>query len=78
VSLLKVYPTSERGSIPPMSEPLLVTIELRFRTSEDAESLGERIRESVRMIVGGDALEDFRLRALPLSPPQKDRHLRGV
>jgi hypothetical protein len=73
-----VYPTAEPGSIPPMTEPLLVTIELRFRTSEDAESLGERIRESVRMIVGGDALEDFRLRALPLSPPQKDRHLRGV
>jgi hypothetical protein len=69
---------TEPGSIPPMSEPLLVTIELRFRTSEDAESLGERIRESVKLIVGTDALEDFRLRALPLSPPQKDRHLRGV
>jgi hypothetical protein len=32
----------------------------------------------VKLIVGTDALEDFRLRALPLSPPQKDRHLRGV
>ena len=73
-----MYPAFDPGSIPRMSEPLLVTIELRFKTSEDAESLGERIRESVRMIVGGDALEDFRLRALPLSPPQKDRHLRGV
>jgi hypothetical protein len=78
VSLYDVYPAFDPGSIAPMSEPLLVTIELRFKTSEDAESLGERIRESVRMIVGGDALEDFRLRALPLTPPQKDRHLRGV
>jgi hypothetical protein len=57
---------------------MLVTIELRFRTNEEAEPLAERIRESVRLIVGGDALEDFRVRALPLSPPQKDRHLRGV
>jgi hypothetical protein len=57
---------------------MLVTVELRFKTDEDAESLGERIRESVKLIVGGDALEDFRVRALPLSPPQKDRHLRGV
>lgn len=73
-----MYPTPGPGSMPRMSEPLLVTIELRFRTTEDPDPLGERIRESVRMIVGADALEDFRLRALPLSPPQKDRHLRGV
>ncbi len=64
--------------MPRMSEPLLVTIELRFKTSEDPDSLGERIRESVKMIVGGEALEDFRLRALPLSPARKDRHLKGV
>ncbi len=51
-----------------MGEPVLVTIELRFRTSEEAKQLGERIRESVRMIVGRDALEDFRVRVLPLAP----------
>jgi len=51
-----------------MSEPVLVTVELRFRTSEDPRQLGDRIRESVRMIVGREALEDFRVRSLPLAP----------
>jgi hypothetical protein len=51
-----------------MSAPILVTIELRFTTSDDApEQLAERVRESVRMIVGRDALEEFRWRVLPLS-----------
>jgi hypothetical protein len=54
-----------------MSEPVLVTIELRFRTDEDAEQLGDRVRESVAMIVGRDRLEDFRLRVLPLTPPKR-------
>jgi hypothetical protein len=54
-------------------EPVLVTIELRFKTAEDARQLGERIRESVTMIVGRDALEDYRLRVLPLAPPRKPR-----
>lgn len=58
-----------------MAEPVLVTIELRFRTEEDPEQLGERIRESVALIVGRDRLEDFRVRALPLSPPKKLRPL---
>jgi hypothetical protein len=62
----------------PMSEPVLVTVELRFRTDEGVDAIGERIRESVRMIVGPDALEDFRVRELPLAPPRKDRHLRGI
>jgi hypothetical protein len=61
-----------------MSEPLLVTVELRFKTSDDVDALGERIRESVKMIVGADALEDFRVRELPLTAPKKDRHLREV
>jgi hypothetical protein len=61
-----------------MSEPVLVTVELRFKTSEDPEGLGERVRESVRMVVGRDALEDFRVRVLPLTTPKKDRHLREV
>ncbi len=54
-------------------EPVLVTIELRFKTSEDAQQLGDRIRESVTMIVGREALEDYRLRVLPLTPPKKPR-----
>lgn len=51
-----------------MGDVVLVSIELRFKTSEDPEQLGERVREAVRMIVGGDAVEDFRLRTLPLAP----------
>ena len=61
-----------------MSEPVLVTVELRFRTSEETAALGDRIREAVRMIVGADALEEFRVRELPLTPPKRDRPLRGV
>ncbi len=54
-------------------EPVLVTIELRFQTEEEPEPLGERVRESVAMIVGRDRLEDFRLRVLPLTPPKGPR-----
>ena len=54
-------------------EPVLVTIELRFKTTEDPQLLGERIRESVSLIVGRDRLEDYRLRALPLTAPRKPR-----
>jgi len=50
-----------------MNDPILVTVELRFTTSEDPEQICERIRESVRLIVGHDALEEFRWRGLPLS-----------
>lgn len=53
-----------------MAEPKLVTIELRFRTEDDPQQLGERVRESVAMIVGRDRLEDYRVRVLPLSPPK--------
>jgi len=61
-----------------MGEPVLVTIELRFRTSEGGDALAERIRESVRMIVGADALEEFRTRELPLTPRKGKGHLREV
>lgn len=57
-----------------MTDPVLVTIELRFKTADDPQQLGDRIRESVALIVGGEALEDFRVRTLPL--PRK--RLRGV
>ncbi|HEU4355428.1 MAG TPA: hypothetical protein VFT27_07540 [Actinomycetota bacterium] len=56
-----------------MAEPVLVTIELRFRTEDDPQQLGDRVRESVAMIVGRQALEDFRVRVLPLTPPKKPR-----
>ena len=56
-----------------MAEKVLVTIELRFTTEDDPEQLGERVRESAAMIVGKDALEDFRVRVLPLAPPKQPR-----
>jgi hypothetical protein len=52
--------------------PVLVSVELRFKSAEDPEQLAERIRESVRLIVGNDALEDFRVRSLPLTPPRPE------
>ena len=55
------------------SDPVLVSVELRFVTTEDANQLGERIREAVHMIVGREALEDFRVKDLPLVPPKKPR-----
>jgi hypothetical protein len=56
-----------------MGEKILVTIELRFTTDDDPEALGERIREATSLIVGRQALEDFRVRALPLTPPKRPR-----
>ena len=62
------------GTIGRMSEDaVLVTIELRFRTTGDPRQLGDRIRESVAMIVGREELEEYRLRILPLSSPKKPR-----
>jgi hypothetical protein len=56
-----------------MADPVLVTIELRFRTEEDPQQLGDRVRESVAMIVGRQSLEEFRVRVLPLTRPKKPR-----
>ena len=56
-----------------MAERQLVTVELRFVTEEDADQLGERIRESAALIVGKDALEEYRVRAMPLAPPKRPR-----
>jgi len=50
------------------AEPVLVTVELRFKTSEDPQQLGDRIRESVGMIVGQAALEEFRVRVEEKKP----------
>jgi hypothetical protein len=56
-----------------MPDNMLVSIEFRFATSEDAAAIGERVREAVRMIVAPAALEDFRVRSMPLSKPPKGR-----
>lgn len=61
-----------------MSDPVLVTVELRFKTADEPSQLSDRIREAVRLIVGADALEEFRMRELPLTPPKNDRHLRPL
>jgi hypothetical protein len=49
----------------------LVTVELRIRTSEDAQQLGDRIREAAALIAGRDALEEFRVRSMPLDERPK-------
>jgi hypothetical protein len=54
----------------------LVRIELAFVTEEDADQLGDRVREAVSSIVGRRELEEFRLKTLPLEK-RKD-HLRPV
>ena len=53
-----------------MTDRVLVTIEMRFTTEDDPDALGERIREATSLIVGRRALEDFRVRVLPLAPPK--------
>lgn len=55
----------------------LVRVELAFVTEEDAAGLGDRIRESVGMIVGRETLEEFRVRTMPLDPKKKE-HLRPI
>lgn len=56
-------------------DPVLVRVELTFRsTNEQSErELGDRIREAVSMIVGRQALEEFRVRSLPLEPKKGPR-----
>ncbi|HEY7401361.1 MAG TPA: hypothetical protein VH989_10760 [Actinomycetota bacterium] len=51
----------------------LVQVELRFVWHGDVAQVGERIRESVRMIVGGEALEEFRVRSMPLAERKRPR-----
>jgi hypothetical protein len=59
------------------SQRNLIRVELSFVSDEDAEALGDRIRESVANIVGRRALEEFRVRSMPLDPKQRP-HLRPV
>jgi len=56
-----------------MADKVLVTIEMRFTAEDDPEALGERVREAASLIVGREALEDFRVRVLPLAPPKGPR-----
>lgn len=61
------------GSIADMSDPLLVTIEARIRTTDDPGQLGDRIRESIAMIAGREALEEFRVLTMPLDERKRPR-----
>jgi hypothetical protein len=54
----------------------LIRVELSFVTEDDAEALGDRIKESVANIVGRQAIEEFRVRSMPLDP--KQRPLRSI
>lgn len=51
----------------------LVRIELAFVSESDSQQLGDRIREAVSMIVGRTALEEFRVRTLPLEERKRPR-----
>ena len=56
-----------------MGEQVLVSVERRFKTDADARALGDRIEEAVRLIVGRESLEEFRVRTLPLSQKKGPR-----
>ena len=53
-----------------MMAETLVTVEIRFVTDEDPGPLADRVRESVAIIVGKDALEEFRVKSVPLGGPE--------
>lgn len=54
-----------------MPEEVLVTVEMRIKTTDDPKQLGERLRESAAVIVGREALEEFRVRVLPLAEKRR-------
>ncbi len=56
-----------------MAGEKLVTVEIRFVTGEDPGQLADRMRESVATIVGKDALEEFRMKAIPLDGPKDEK-----
>jgi hypothetical protein len=56
-----------------MADQVLVSVEMRFKTDADARALGDRIEEAVRLIVGRESLEEFRVRTLPLSQKKGPR-----
>ena len=56
----------------------LVTVEVRFVTDDDPEQLADRMREAVATIDRKQALEEFRVKRLPLDPPNEKGGLRPV
>ena len=60
-----------------MMRKTLVTVELRFVTDEDPGQLTDRMREAVATITGKHALEEFRVKTLPLEG-SSDTGLRPV
>ena len=56
-----------------MAGEKLVTVEIRFVTGEDPDQLADRMRESVATIVGKDALEEFRMKTIPLDGPKDEK-----
>jgi hypothetical protein len=58
-----------------VGDPVLIRVELAFRSTNDQNEreLGDRIREAVAMIVGREALEEFRLRSMPLTQKKGPR-----
>lgn len=56
-----------------MAGQTLVTVEIRFVTDEDPAQLADRMRESVATIVGKDALEEFRVKSVPLGGPKGEK-----
>jgi hypothetical protein len=55
-----------------MMAETLVTVEIRFVTDEDPRQLADRVRESVAIIVGKEALEEFRVKSVPLGGPDEE------
>jgi hypothetical protein len=56
-----------------MAGEKLVTVEIRFVTGEDPGPLADRMRESIAIIVGKNALEEFRMKAIPLGGPKDEK-----
>ena len=56
-----------------MAGETLVTVELRFVTGDDPAQLADRVRESVAAVVGKDALEEFRVKTMPLDDPKGEK-----
>ena len=56
-----------------MTDRQLVRVELSFVTESEPDQLGDRIQEAVRQIVGREALEEFRVRTLPLDERKRPR-----
>jgi hypothetical protein len=54
-----------------MAELQLISIELRFKTTDEPGPLADRIHEAIALIVGREALEEFRWRGMPLESPER-------